>query len=84
RTDLVAIPMRDGHARVVAVGPDFASSPAVDPTDAGRVAWISWDHPRMPWDGTELHLATGAVGPGEHASHRVVAGGPDESIVQPG
>jgi dipeptidyl aminopeptidase/acylaminoacyl peptidase len=49
--------------------------------DGRRAAWIAWDHPRMPWDGTELLLAEvredGTFGPA-----RTVAGGPDESICQ--
>lgn len=49
--------------------------------DGARVAWITWDHPRMPWDGTELHVAPlvgGSAGAGE-----VIAGGDAESVLQP-
>nr|WP_223206364.1 prolyl oligopeptidase family serine peptidase [Streptomyces xanthii] len=49
--------------------------------DGRRAAWIAWDHPRMPWDGTELLLAEvredGTFGPAQ-----VVAGGPEESVCQ--
>ncbi|NEB77787.1 S9 family peptidase, partial [Streptomyces sp. SID14478] len=49
--------------------------------DGRWAAWIAWDHPRMPWDGTELLLAevddAGAFGPA-----RTVAGGPEESVCQ--
>ena len=38
-------------------GPDFLSSPRPSP-DGGRLAWIAWDHPDMPWDATRLHVAT--------------------------
>lgn len=89
--ELVAVPV-DGSAvedpnRVVvlATGADFVHSPA---TRGDRLAWIRWDHPRMPWDGTELCVATIEQGPGGSptglGSVDVVAGGPDESIVQPG
>ncbi|MDL2077044.1 prolyl oligopeptidase family serine peptidase [Streptomyces sp. GXMU-J15] len=56
----------------------FVTGPRLSP-DGRRAAWLAWDHPRMPWDGTELIVAevgerlTGA---------RTVAGGPEESIAQ--
>ena len=34
----------------------FVTGPRLSP-DGGRAVWIGWDHPRMPWDGTELILA---------------------------
>ncbi|SDN27825.1 Dipeptidyl aminopeptidase/acylaminoacyl peptidase [Streptomyces sp. cf386] len=49
--------------------------------DGRRAAWLAWDHPRMPWDGTELLVADvgadGALG-----GPRTVVGGPEESIAQ--
>ena len=39
--------------RVIATGHDFFSTPRISP-DGRHLAWLSWDHPRMPWDGTEL------------------------------
>jgi dipeptidyl aminopeptidase/acylaminoacyl peptidase len=81
-TELVTLPA-DGSAapRVVASGHDFYSFPRSSP-DGGQLAWTTWDHPRMPWDGTELHVA--AVGDdGELVDERVVMGGPDESVFQP-
>ncbi len=67
--------------RVVASGHDFYAAPRVS-ADGRRVAWLSWDHPRMPWDGTELWTAELADGGGV-SGERLVAGGPDESILQP-
>ena len=55
-------------AGVVASGHDFSAAPRFAPD--GRLAWLAWDHPRMPWDGTVLE-------PGP------TAGGPDESVTQP-
>ncbi len=50
--------------------------------DGRRLAYVCWDHPRMPWDGTELHLdrldAEGRAG-----ASALVAGGESESVVQP-
>ena len=37
-------------------GHDFFSVPRLSP-DGTRLAWLSWDHPNMPWDGTELWVA---------------------------
>jgi dipeptidyl aminopeptidase/acylaminoacyl peptidase len=52
--DLVAIPLDgSGSIRVIASGRDFYSSARVSP-DGATLAWLEWDHPNMPWDGTEL------------------------------
>ncbi len=39
----------------LASGDDFYMQPAWHP-DGSRIAWISWNHPNMPWDGSSLHL----------------------------
>ncbi|WP_406316432.1 prolyl oligopeptidase family serine peptidase [Streptosporangium sp. NBC_01639] len=80
RRDLVAVPLDGGPVRVVATAQHFLTNPRLSP-DGTHVAWIGWNHPAMPWDGTELCVApldaTGSAG-----SHRVVAGGPEESVIQ--
>ncbi|MEV0481450.1 prolyl oligopeptidase family serine peptidase [Streptomyces sp. NPDC050508] len=58
----------------------FVSGPRVSP-DGRQAAWLAWDHPRMPWDGTELVLAEVAED-GTFGEPRIVAGGPEESIAQ--
>ncbi|MEU4061730.1 prolyl oligopeptidase family serine peptidase [Streptomyces wedmorensis] len=60
----------------------FVTGPRVSP-DGRRVAWIAWDHPRMPWDGTEVRIADVAPD-GTFREARTVAGGPAESIPQVG
>jgi dipeptidyl aminopeptidase/acylaminoacyl peptidase len=80
--ELVALSVEEGgEPTVVASGHDFYSFPRIAP-DGERLAWTTWDHPRMPWDGTELHVADIESG-GTLASERVVMGGPEESVFQP-
>jgi dipeptidyl aminopeptidase/acylaminoacyl peptidase len=67
--------------QVLAQGHDFYASPKLSP-DGGRLAWLSWDHPNMPWVGTELWEA-GFAADGTLADPRRIAGGPAESIFQP-
>ena len=71
----------DAGGQVLVSGRDFYSTPRLDP-DGRQLAWLAWDHPNMPWDGTELWLADVAAD-GSLINHRRVAGGDHESIVQP-
>ena len=80
--EVVAI-RTDGSAEpaVIATGHDFFSSPRISPF-GDAIAWIAWDHPNMPWDGTELWSATWhSDGTVEFATR--IAGGSDESVIQP-
>jgi len=78
--ELVACPADgSGKPRIVAEGHDFFASPRFDPSGR-RLAWLAWDHPCMPWDGTELWLAE--VGADTALSGaQLVAGGPEESVI---
>jgi dipeptidyl aminopeptidase/acylaminoacyl peptidase len=67
----------DGPPEVLVSGPDFVAAPRFSP-DGRRLAWISWDHPAMPWDDTVLTVRD--LGTGEDT---VVAGGPGESVMEP-
>jgi dipeptidyl aminopeptidase/acylaminoacyl peptidase len=58
----------------------FVAYPRISP-DGGRIAWISWEHPQMPWDGTQLHVA--ALQDGVAADPRTIAGSATTSILQP-
>ncbi|MFF2210760.1 S9 family peptidase [Streptomyces antibioticus] len=58
----------------------FVTGARVSP-DGRRAVWLAWDHPRMPWDGTEVIVAD--VGDdGTLTGARAVAGGPEESVAQ--
>lgn len=79
RRELVAIPVSGEEIRVLAATHHFMTAPKPSP-DGSRLAWIGWDHPAMPWDGTELcvsPLLDGIAGP-----HQVVAGGSSEAVCQ--
>lgn len=78
---LAAIDLATGAMVQLAGGHDFYSAPRLSPC-GGRVAWIQWDHPAMPWDATELVLADVAPD-GALTGHRVISGGPHESVQQP-
>ena len=90
RTDLrryiAAIPL-DGSAAQdpgalleVTASSRFVAAPRLNPSGT-RIGWISWEHPQMPWDGTELHVADlrdlAAV------NDTVLAGSTSESVLQP-
>jgi dipeptidyl aminopeptidase/acylaminoacyl peptidase len=80
--ELVAFPA-DGSAKptIAASGHDFYAAPRVSP-DGGRLAWLSWDHPRMPWEGTELWTAE-LASDGTLSGENLVAGSPEESVLRP-
>jgi dipeptidyl aminopeptidase/acylaminoacyl peptidase len=67
--------------RILVSGNDFYASPRLSP-DGGRLAWLTWNHPSMPWDGTEL-WAGHFDSAGSLAGLELVAGGSAESIFQP-
>ncbi len=70
-----------GKETILAEGYDFYSSPRVSP-DGEQLAWLCWNHPNMPWDGTELWTAR-FDDDGLLINSQKVAGGADESIFQP-
>ncbi len=78
---LVAIDLSSGRQTVLASGHDFFSSPRLSP-DGARLAWLSWDHPRMPWQGSDLWVA-GFSADGGLGEARHVGGGERESVFQP-
>ncbi|WP_204153357.1 S9 family peptidase [Leptolyngbya sp. CCY15150] len=71
----------DSYGTVLVSGSDFYASPRLSP-DGRHLAWISWNHPNMPWDGTELWLAEVDEQGQVHGAH-CIAGGLEESVFQP-
>ncbi len=83
KNDLVCINVSDGSIDVIHEGHDFYAAPTPSP-DHNRFAFVAWDHPNMPWDGTQLYLATLTLDcPCVLTDLTVIAGGPEESIEQP-
>ena len=79
--ELVAIDLESGDVTVLATGSDFYAAPRISP-DGTTLAWLEWHHPNMPWDGTELRLAT--FGPdGSLVEPRTIAGSRRDWISQP-
>ncbi len=83
---LVAIPCDPEssplHATIPLVtGADFYSSPTLSP-DGRWLAWLSWNHPQLPWDGCELWVAP-CLEDGALGKAILVAGGKSESVGQP-
>ena len=79
--ELVVIAADGSAMSTLASGRDFYAFPRWSP-DGSRIAFIAWDFPRMPWDGTEL-LVVDVASDGSAGPSRAVAGGERESIFQP-
>ena len=87
RRSIVAVPLSGSATddtatiRELVSGADFYAFPTPSPS-GGHLAWVQWNHPRMPWDGTEVRVAMfDAEGLLEHP--RTVKGGLSESALAP-
>ena len=78
---LITVNLATGKIAPLIIGEDFYSSPRLSP-DGKQLAWLSWNHPHMPWDSTYLWLAdldeSGMVG-----EPKLIAGGEAESVCEP-
>ena len=82
--DVLAIVPLDGSAwpKILRQGADFYMQPAVSP-DGKLIAWVEWDHPNMPWDGTRLHLASLDLETGSISNVKLLDGAENTPIFQP-
>jgi dipeptidyl aminopeptidase/acylaminoacyl peptidase len=79
---IVSINLDNGaDIQILTQGNDFYASPRLSP-DGSQLSWLCWNHPNMPWDGTELWVAE-INADGSLGEKYLVAGGVDESIFQP-
>ena len=79
---VVALDIDDGgEGDVLVSGSDFYGYPSVSP-DGSQMAWLSWNHPNMPWDTTELWVAD-LQDDGTPGEPRKIAGEQGESVFQP-
>jgi dipeptidyl aminopeptidase/acylaminoacyl peptidase len=77
---LVAIDIRSGREATLDSGCDFYSSPTLN-LDGSKLAWLSWQHPNMPWTSNYLNVAD-IDRAGTLVDKRIVQGG-SESLFQP-
>src|SRR5690606_15578182 len=78
--DIVAVSLDGSGTRSMVSGSRFLAYPRISP-DGSMLAWIAWNHPNMPWDGTELRVGT--IRDLEVREWRTVAGSETESVLQP-
>ncbi len=79
KRELVAI-SEQGSIRTLVSGHQFYMNPRISP-DGRHLAWVSWEHPDMPWDGTELFVAE--ISNGEVKNKRVIAGNRKNPVLSP-
>jgi len=72
---------KENEGEVLVSGNDFYSNPRLS-QDGSRLAWLTWKHPNMPWDGTELWVAE-LQADGSLGQTQMIAGGQNESVFQP-
>jgi len=80
---LATISLESGKSKseILVSGADFYSSPSIGP-DGKEMAWLCWNHPQLPWDGTDLQVAA-FNNKGIIESAQTIVGGTSESVFQP-
>jgi dipeptidyl aminopeptidase/acylaminoacyl peptidase len=77
---LLDLSAAEDEGRVLWGGSDFVAWPRPSP-DGTLLAFVTWNHPDMPWDATRL--VVGRFEDGQLVDAGVVAGGPGESVLEP-
>jgi dipeptidyl aminopeptidase/acylaminoacyl peptidase len=80
RSEIVAIDLK-GNVTILVSGADFYSNPRLNPA-GDKLSYLCWNHPQMPWDGTECYCADLNVA-GEIIHIQLIAGSKTESVFQP-
>jgi len=80
RSEIVAIDL-NGNVTILVSGADFYSNPRLNPT-GNKLSYLCWNHPQMPWDGTEFYCAD-LNAAGEITNTQLIAGSKTESVFQP-
>ncbi len=78
---IASVELETGASEILVKGNDFYASPCLS-HDGSKLAWITWHHPNMPWESSELWIAE-LDEDGKIASQIMVAGGTKESVFQP-
>ena len=81
KNSIITVNLSTGKIATLIEGNDFYSSPRLSP-DGQQLAWLSWDHPHLPWDSTYLWLADIDEN-GLLDQVKLVAGGEAESVCEP-
>ena len=81
KNSLMSLNLADGKIQDIAFGNDFYASPCLS-RDGSHLAWLTWNHPNMPWENTELWVGT-LNEDGTIDQPKQIAGGHNESIFQP-
>ncbi len=80
RSEIIAIDL-NGSVSILVSGADFYSNPRINPA-GDKLSYLCWNHPQMPWDGTECYCAE-LNAAGEIISTQLIAGSKTESVFQP-
>lgn len=76
RASIIAIDLKDGSIHERIAGADFYSNPRLSP-NGEELAFVSWNHPDMPWQASGVWLATlDTKGSVLHIKH--ISGGPHD------
>ncbi len=81
--EIVSVNVPNGIMKVLATGNDFYAAPRLSP-DGKKLAYITWQHPNMPWDATELRVIPfDGYESANSNDHELIAGDGDSSVLQP-